>query len=137
VFGSRIDSGSSPSEGRGALETRWSRETSFSTLRHLCVWFCVSTGCGTQGCVDEGLDVEMRIEVVCYSGYKGDERPLRFRLGSQDYVVEELVDQWYEPQDACFKVRANDGNVYILRRRSSVPEGEWSVDQFLDMRRGR
>jgi hypothetical protein len=67
----------------------------------------------------------MKVEVVCYSGYKGDERPVRFRLGGQDYFVEELLDQWYGPQDVFFKVRANDGNVYILRRRSSVPEGEW------------
>jgi hypothetical protein len=78
----------------------------------------------------------MRVEVICYSGYKGDERPLRFRVGSQDYVVEELLDQWYGPQEVYFKVRASDGNVYILRRRSSVPEGEWSLESFRDMRRG-
>jgi hypothetical protein len=78
----------------------------------------------------------MKAEVVCYSGYKGDERPVRFRLGGQDYSVEELLDQWYGPQDVFFKVKANDGNVYILRRGSSVPEGEWSLESFRDMRRG-
>ena len=79
----------------------------------------------------------MKVEVVCYSGYKGDERPVRFRLGGQEYFVEELLDQWYGgPQDIFFKVRANDGNVYILRRRSSAPEGEWSLESFRDMRRG-
>jgi hypothetical protein len=81
-------------------------------------------------------NVEMRVEVVCYSGYKGDERPVRFRLDGQDYCVEELLDQWYGPQNIFFKVRANDGNVYILRRCSSVPEGEWSLESFRDMRRG-
>jgi hypothetical protein len=30
--------------------------------------------------------------------------------------VEELLDQWYGPHDVFFKVKANDGNVYILRR---------------------
>ena len=50
--------------------------------------------------------------------------------------MEELLDQWYGPTDIFFKVRANDGNVYILRRRSSVPEGEWSLESFRDMRRG-
>ena len=78
----------------------------------------------------------MKVEVVCYSGYKGDERPVRFRLGGQDYFVEELLDQWCGPQDVSFKVKANDGNVYILRRRSSVLEGEWSLESFRDMRRG-
>jgi hypothetical protein len=61
----------------------------------------------------------MKADVVFYSGYKGDERPVRFRLSGQEYFVEELLDQWYGPQDVFFKVRANDGNVY-LRRRSSV-----------------
>jgi hypothetical protein len=28
-----------------------------------------------------------------------------------------LMDQWYGPQDAFYKVRADDGNLYILRRR--------------------
>ena len=52
----------------------------------------------------EDGDAEMKVEVVCYSGYKGDERPVRFRLGGQDYFVEELLDQWYGPQDIFFKV---------------------------------
>lgn len=84
----------------------------------------------------EDGDDEMKVEVVCYSGYKGDERPVRFRLGGQEYFVEELLDQWYGPTDIYFKVRASDGNVYILRRRSSAPEGEWSLESFRDMRRG-
>ncbi len=78
----------------------------------------------------------MRVEVVCYSGYKGDERPVRFRLGRQDYMVEELLDQWYGPESGFFKVRADDGNVYILRRRSSTPEGEWSLESFRERRQG-
>lgn len=78
----------------------------------------------------------MNVEVVCYAGYKGEERPVRFRLAGQDYFVEELLDQWYGPHNVFFKVRANDGNLYILQRRSSVPEGEWSLESFRDMRRG-
>jgi hypothetical protein len=78
----------------------------------------------------------MKVEVVCYAGYKGDERPLRFRLGGRDYFVAHLLDQWYGPEDVFFKVQANDGNVYILRRRSSTPEGEWTLESFRDMRRG-
>lgn len=72
----------------------------------------------------------MKVEVVCYSGYKADERPIRFKLRGQDYSVEEVIDQWYGPQDTFFKVRANDGNVYILRRRATEPEGEWSLESF-------
>ena len=71
--------------------------------------------------------VEMKAEVVCYSGYKCDERPVRFRLSGQDYFVEELLDQWYGPQECFYKVRANDGNVYNPRHRSSQTEGTWSL----------
>ena len=79
----------------------------------------------------------MKVEVVCYSGYKVDERPVSFRLGEREYRVEEIMDQWYGPQDVFFKVRAGDGNVYILRRRGATPEGEWSLEAFRDLSRER
>ena len=81
-------------------------------------------------------DEEMRLHVVCYSGRKEDERPLRFHLDDHEYLVEEVVDQWYGPNDVFFKVRASDGNLYVLRRRSSTPEGEWSLESFRDLARG-
>src|SRR5947209_13541062 len=48
-----------------------------------------------------------------------------FRLDGHEYAVEEILDQWYGPQDAIYKVRADDGNLYILRREASTPEGAW------------
>jgi uncharacterized protein (UPF0128 family) len=62
---------------------------------------------------------EMQVEVDCYSGYKADERPVRFRLDGHEYQVEELLDQWYGQHDLFFKVRADDGNLYILGYESS------------------
>lgn len=78
----------------------------------------------------------MMLRVVCYSGRKEDERPVRFELGGHEYLVEEVVDQWYGPDDAFFKVLASDGNLYVLSRRSSTPEGEWSLQSFRDFSRG-
>lgn len=57
-----------------------------------------------------------RLEVSCYEGYKAEERPVRFRLGPTWHSVEEILDRWYGPEDSLFKVRAEDGNIYILRR---------------------
>ena len=65
----------------------------------------------------------MKLEVECYSGWKGDERPVRFRLDGHEYLVEELLDQWYGPSDSYFKVRADDGNLYILRRKHPCQTG--------------
>jgi hypothetical protein len=72
----------------------------------------------------------MQVEVECYSGRKADERPVRFRLDGRDYLVEELLDQWYGESDAFFKVRADDGNLYILSRESSSPNGRWRLVSF-------
>ena len=55
------------------------------------------------------------MDVHCYSGRTADERPVRFQLDGHEYMVEEVLDQWYGPEDVTFKVRADDGNVYILR----------------------
>jgi hypothetical protein len=69
----------------------------------------------------------MKLEVECYSGFKADERPVRFRLNERQYLVEEIVDQWYGTQDVFYKVRADDASLYILRRETSTPKahGIW------------
>jgi hypothetical protein len=72
----------------------------------------------------------MRIEVECYAGRKADERPVRFRLDETDYMVEEVLDQWYGPEHVFFKIRADDGNLYILRHETSVPDGGWELVSF-------
>ena len=75
----------------------------------------------------------MRVQVECYSGRKADERPIRFRLDEHDYVVEEVLDQWYGPADVFFKVRAHDGNLYILRQDRSTQEGAWTLESFREL----
>ena len=77
----------------------------------------------------------VKLEVDCYSGRKADERPVRFRLEGRQYLVEEVLDQWYGPQDEFYKIRADDGNLYILRRASSSPEGAWHLVSFRQMPR--
>ncbi len=59
---------------------------------------------------------EDRLEVSCYEGYQAEERPTGFRLGKNWHSVEAVVDRWYGPDDSFFKVRAEDGNIYILCR---------------------
>jgi len=70
----------------------------------------------------------MKLPVECYAGTKVDERPVRFQLGERDHMVEEVLDQWYGPDDVFFKVRTDDGNLYILRRNTSADE--WTLESF-------
>lgn len=72
----------------------------------------------------------MKITVQCYSGCKADEQPISFQLDGHNYGVEEVLDQWYAPDDQFFKVRAQDGNLYILRHRMASVEDEWSLESF-------
>lgn len=80
-----------------------------------------------------GMSKGMKLQVDCYSGRKADERPVRFRLNGHEYLVEEVLDQWYGPDNAFHKVRADDGNLYILRRETSTPEGAWHLVSFRRM----
>src|SRR5271165_3118361 len=91
-----------------------------------------SVGGRSWRCVRMG---EMKLEVDCYSGRKADERPVRFRLEGYQYLVEEIMDQWCGPHDAFYKVRADDGNLYILRRDTSTPEGTWHLVSFRQLPR--
>jgi hypothetical protein len=72
----------------------------------------------------------MLVKVECYSGYKGDERPLRFRLNGRDYQVSKILEQWYELRHAFFKIQTDDGDVYILDRHLSLPDDEWCLQPF-------
>jgi len=72
----------------------------------------------------------MKVRVECYSGYKADERPVRFWLDEHAYQVEEVLDRWYGTEDAFFKVRADDGNLYVLRQQRSTSEDLWRLEAF-------
>ena len=68
------------------------------------------------------------IEVECYSGYKADQRPVRFTLKGREFQVEEVDDQWYAPDAVYFRVRASDGNYYVLRHDEN--SDAWTLDAF-------
>jgi hypothetical protein len=79
------------------------------------------------------------LKVECYAGYKADERPTRFSfvyetaLESEirSYEVAEVLDRWYGVGYECFKVRADDQNLYILRHE--LDEDTWRLDAFRRM----
>jgi uncharacterized protein (UPF0128 family) len=72
----------------------------------------------------------MKVQVECYAGRKAEEKPLRFRIDGHEYIVEEVLDQWYGPEHIFFKIQADDGNLYVLRHHTSVPDGEWDLVSF-------
>jgi len=70
----------------------------------------------------------MTVLVRCYAGRKADERPVWFQLGDREYAVEEVLDRWYGLNATFFKVRADDGNLYILEHTDATDE--WTLKSF-------
>ena len=66
----------------------------------------------------------MKLKVECYSGHKADERTIRFWLEGKQYAVEAVLDQWYDPESIFYKVRADDENLYILRKPTTTHDEE-------------
>ena len=54
------------------------------------------------------------IIVECYAGYRGEEKPVRFYLGERLIEVEHVLDRWIDPGRRYFKVKGDDGGIYIL-----------------------
>lgn len=69
---------------------------------------------------------EVRVE--CYAGYRGEQYPQRFILGEQVFEVAEIEDQWYGPASRFFRVRAADGNIYVLRHDEE--QDRWKLEAF-------
>lgn len=68
------------------------------------------------------------IHVECYAGHRADQRPTRFRIRGKEFEIISVEDQWYEPEAIYFRVRADDGNFYILRHDEI--QDVWTLDAF-------
>jgi hypothetical protein len=76
----------------------------------------------------------MEVEVRCYSGFKGEERPLSFTCAGRTFEVTEVKRSWAEEDrstsggrlKACFRVKADDGKVYTLSRDEQ--DGRWTLE---------
>ena len=68
---------------------------------------------------------DMNIRVECYAGYRGEETPRRFSFGEQHVEVDEVIDRWLTPDHRYFKLRGDDGGVYVLRH--DALSGRWEM----------
>lgn len=67
----------------------------------------------------------MRIEVECYAGYRGEETPRAIRFRSRRVAVVEVLDRWLAPDHRYFKLRGQDGGLYLIRH--DVAGLEWEL----------
>lgn len=71
---------------------------------------------------------EQIVRVVCYSGYKADERPVRIMFEFQTLEIAEVEDRWYSPGATYFRVRVQNGERYVLRRDDA--QVVWSLTAY-------
>jgi hypothetical protein len=55
------------------------------------------------------------LKVKRYSGYKANERPKSFTINNREFLIKEIVNQWYSPGCLYFKVRDDNNHTYILK----------------------
>ncbi len=70
----------------------------------------------------------MKIQVECYSGYRGEEIPQRLTLGEREVEVTEVLDRWLAPDHRYFKILGDDGSEYILRH--DMTSLDWELILF-------
>jgi hypothetical protein len=74
-----------------------------------------------------------RIEVISYSGYKGEERPLAYVSEGEKVEVTEVLRSWVEEEIPsrerlrCFSVKIGNGSIHVLCCNESTME--WSVKE--------
>jgi hypothetical protein len=74
--------------------------------------------------------MSLPIYVDAYSGYRANERPVRFTVDEQMFEIAQVEDRWYEPDAEYLKVRTMDGRRYILRY--SERNDAWSLESGFD-----
>ncbi|MCW8964865.1 MAG: hypothetical protein OQL16_13800 [Gammaproteobacteria bacterium] len=77
---------------------------------------------------DEAGEQPSRVRVECYAGHRADEEPRRFFIGEREIKISETIDRWLDPQHRYFKVRGDDGGIYILRH--DVDSDTWEMTLF-------
>jgi hypothetical protein len=70
----------------------------------------------------------LEIAVECYAGYRGEQTPRAIVLDDRRVAVAEILDQWLAADHRYFKLRADDGHVYIVRQE--VESGTWTLTMF-------
>jgi len=71
---------------------------------------------------------EPLLRVECYSGYKGDERPVRVFFRGHGIDVTSVEDRWYSPGFTYFRVLLANGENYVLRHQEA--QNVWSIEAF-------
>jgi hypothetical protein len=70
----------------------------------------------------------LEIHVECYDGHRGEQTPRAILLGEKRLEIVEVLDQWLAPDHRYFKLRGDDGDIYLVRQ--DVESQSWELTMF-------
>lgn len=68
------------------------------------------------------------LRVSSYAGYRSEQEPISFQLGTKVVQVTEVIDRWLAPTHRYFKIRGEDQAIYILRH--DTEQDRWEMTLF-------
>jgi hypothetical protein len=68
------------------------------------------------------------VRVECYAGHRADTEPRAFHLRTRRVAVDEILDRWLDPEHRYFKLRGDDGGIYLLRHDTG--DDQWELILF-------
>ena len=82
---------------------------------------------------DAGTKDEPVLRVECYAGHRADTEPRRLHIGEREVAVTEIIDRWLDTRHRYFKLRGDDGGIYLLRQ--DTIEDRWEMALYNSGRR--
>jgi hypothetical protein len=70
----------------------------------------------------------LTVGVECYAGHRGEQTPRTLILGDRRIAVIEVVDAWLAPEHRYFKLRGDDGDMYLVRHDERF--STWQLTMF-------
>jgi hypothetical protein len=82
---------------------------------------------------DTNPEDDQILRVECYAGHRADTEPGRLHIGQRGVAVREIIDRWLDPRHRYFKLRGDDGGIYLLRH--DTIEDRWEMTLYDSGRR--
>jgi hypothetical protein len=77
---------------------------------------------------ETGTEDNPFLRVECYAGHRADSEPRRLHIGQREVAVTEIIDRWLDPRHRYFKLRGDDGGIYLLRQ--NTVEDRWKMTLY-------
>jgi len=68
------------------------------------------------------------LKVKCFSDYRINQRPISFTINKREFLIKEILDQWYGPGYLYFKVKDDNNHTYILKYDEA--QDLWELEFF-------